>query len=365
MQLQSNAAPHFAKRIVDKQHFNNLRQRVVERVKTLPEQRLSQITTKAIILPLIYFGVYILALQVENYKQFIICYGIMGLMVVVLFVNLIHEACHKNLFRGKFLNNLYVFLFDLLGANSYMWQKRHVKLHHNFTNVIGWDSDIEKSKFLKVHPSDKTKRFNLQTLMFLVYPFFIFNWFMFRDFRDYFNKKSIARKLGPVPALEYFKLFLFKGAFVLYMVVLPAYVTGFPLAKTLLATFVMLLAAGAFALVVLLPPHVNTGNQFPETDENMQLSQSWLLHQLNTTNDVRESNWFTKFVMANFNFHLAHHLFPNISYVYAAEVTEEIKHYCAENNLPYNCFPIKMTFINHYKLIRRNGGAMDILEENM
>lgn len=81
-------------------------------------------------------------------------------------------------------------LFDMIGANSYMWNRRHIRLHHNFTNVSGWNSDIEKSKFLKVHPLDEKK--------------IVHRWhrFLVRDFKDFFNRNMIVRKLGKAPLAE-------------------------------------------------------------------------------------------------------------------------------------------------------------------
>ena len=132
-----------------------------------------------------------------------------------------------------------------------------------------------------------------------------------------------------------------------------------------MALFLLLLTAGLFALTVLLPPHVNTSSQFPQVNDNLELEQSWLMHQLNTTNDVNESNWFTRHIMANSNFHIAHHLFPNISYVYAKEVTAVIKNFNRQAGLPYRSYPLLTTLINHYRLIKINGQGINILEEDM
>jgi linoleoyl-CoA desaturase len=44
--------------------------------------------------------------------------------------------------------------------------------------------------------------------------------------------------------------------------------------------------------------------------------------------------------LGNFNFHVAHHLFPNYSYAYYNEITEEIEEFAKEHNLGYKRFPI-------------------------
>ncbi len=366
MSALHHTSPHYIKNQADDAHFNELRKRVIKALKYLPQSRLRVSRLKALLLPLLYFGLYIFSLFQKSYLIFCSIYFVLGLMVVIMFLNLIHEASHNTLFKNKANNRRFMLLFDMIGASSYMWNKRHLRLHHNFTNVDGWDSDIEKSRFLKVHPaSSKKKGHRYQHLILFIYPLFITNWFLIRDFKDFFNPRMIVRKTGRAPVMQYLKLVFFKLFFVGYLVIIPAILLDFPIVQIALAFFIMLFTAGAFALTVLLPPHVNTENQFPVVDDNMNLSQSWLTHQLNTTNDVSRSNWFTRHVMANSNFHVVHHLFPNISYVYAKEITEVIRQYNQETGLPYRVYPLLTTFKNHYKLIRSNGQAINILEEDM
>ena len=358
--------PQFAKNNSDTAHFAELRKRVHERLLALPANRHRMVTAKAILLPLLYGGLYLLSLQSTSYGLFCLAYVCLGIMLVVLFLNLIHEACHDNLFRSKKANRVYMLLFDAIGANSYMWKKRHIRLHHHFTNVQNWDSDIEKSKFLKVHPHDHDKLLpRYQHLLIFLYPFFITNWFLVRDFKDFFDSRMIVRRLGAVPLVEYGKLFFFKAFFTGYLVGVPLWFTPFTVGQLLIAFLVLLVSAGFFALVVLLPPHVNTTNQFPEAGNDGQLHESWFRHQFLTTNDVQCNNWFSRHVMGNFNYHLAHHLFPNISYVYAPEVTAVIRDYALQQGLPYRSYPLWYTFRAHYRLIRQNGQALDILNEDM
>ncbi len=366
MSNSTQQIPHYTKKPADNEHFKALREQVNQVLKTLPVSRLCISRFKAFFLPAIFLGIYAVAMFQTGYCLFCLAYIFLGFMLIIIFLNLIHEASHNTLFRSKRNNQRYMLLFDMIGANSYMWNKRHLRLHHNFTNVEGWDSDIEKSKFLKVHPQSHRKNGSrYQHFILLLYPLFITNWFLIRDFKDFFLPGMIVRKIGDVPWQEYVKLFFFKLFFIGYLVVIPALITDFSLWQVIFAFFIMLLIAGLFALTVLLPPHVNTGNQFPVTDDEMKLEQSWLMHQLNTTNDVNRSNWFTRHVMANSNFHISHHLFPNISYVYAREVTDAIKKYNLQEGLPYRSYPMFTTFKNHYRLIKTNSRLMNILEEDM
>lgn len=357
--------PVYDSNIKDKNLAADLKSKVFARMKVL-KKRENELIFKAFFFPMLYLGFYLFALSTDNYLTFILCYSLMGLMVVIIFLNLIHEVCHENLFSKKHYNHLYMLIFDVLGANSFIWQKRHVIFHHNYPNVAGWDSDIEKSKFLKVHPNEKGKWLTkYQHYIIVLYPFFLLNWFLVRDFRDFIKHILGKGKFGPIPPIEYVKLFIFKLFFVGYIFLLPIYLTQFSVLEVILAGLLMFIVAGVFGLFVLLPPHVNINNQFPLVEENHTLSNSWLRHQLFTTNDLVEENWFTRYIMANFNFHVAHHLFPKISYLYAKEVTEEIKNFCIENGLAYKSISIWKAFRDHYALIKSNSADESIWEQNM
>lgn len=361
----STIRPTFDQRPQETALFAELREKVEAEIVRIPKLEW-QLYLKAILFPVVYFGIYFFALSVSSYWQFFGLYAILGWMVVLIFLNLLHESAHDNVFPWKWMNNLYLHFFDLIGANSYLWKLRHVVFHHNFPNVMGWDPDIEKSDFLKVHPEDQQKRIKKnKTWIFFLYPFFLLNWFLFRDFKDYFNRSTIVRKLGPIPTKEYLKLFLFKFAFIGYMVLIPKWLTDFSLGQISLALLVFFLVAGTHALVVLLPPHVNTKNDFATTNSNGKLPYSWFVHQLATTNDVDGRNWYFKFVMGNFNCHIAHHLFPKISYLYADKLTDIIRDFCREKNLPYKSISLGSALWEHFVLIKNNGKLVDIWDEDM
>jgi linoleoyl-CoA desaturase len=358
--------PAFLKTTEDERLFAALRKQVQDALNNHPIPASNATLLKAILLPAAFTCLYVAALLSSSLPLFFLCYGTMGFMVVVMFVNLIHEACHNNLFKSKKLNQGYMFLFDLLGANSYIWRKRHIRLHHSYPNVVGWDSDIEKSDFLKVHPGDESKKYvRFQGFLLLLYPLFVTNWFLIRDFKDYFSKKTIVRKLGNVPSVEYYKLFLFKIIFLGYMIGIPIWITPFSTIQILSAVFIFFIATGLFGLMVLLPPHVNVHNEFQTVNDKGNLDRSWLRLQLYSTNDVSGSNWFYSIVMGNFNLHLAHHLFPNISNVQAPLVTKVIRNFCEKNTLPYRSYPLGFAIFGHIRLILQNRRTIDLFEEDM
>ena len=348
--------------------FNQLRKEVHETVRKLEPERKYFIKIKALIFPILYIGCYASALiWGANVNILYACYALLGILLVINFLNLIHEAVHHTLFDSRRLNNWYIHFFDFMGANSYVWKVRHIRLHHNYPNVMGWDSDIDQSDIARIFPHgsfSKMHRYQHLYLPFL-YPFYLFNWLLIRDFKDFFNKEKVIWKVTSIPKVEYVKLFIFKGVFLFYTLVLPVLVLGISIATAITAFLIMVFTASIISLLVLLSPHASTESEFPLPDENGIMPTGWLSHQLRCTNDVKEDNWFTRFFMGCFNYHIAHHLFPAVNHVYYPEVTQIIKRFANEHNLPYRQFPLAVSLKKHYQLLKSNAVTENLFEETM
>lgn len=348
--------------------FHQLRQDVQLLVTKLEPKRNPGILLKAVLFPILYILLYTCLLRWGNNPAVLYAaYVGLGLLLVVIFLNLIHDAVHGTIFKSKQLNEWYVYLFDLMGANSYTWRLRHVRFHHNYPNVSGWDTDIEQSKLARIFPSDERLPVHRYQHLYLplMYLFYLLNWLLVRDFRDFFDKNRTVRKLTDIPAREYVKLFLFKGLFLFTLILLPGIILPVGWGMVLTGFLVMMFTASAFSLIVLLSPHANTQAAFPVPDESNKLPYNWMMHMLKTTNDVSSDNWFTRFWMGCFNFHVVHHLFPNVNHVYYPEVTALLKEYAVRYDLPYRSFSLATSLKHHYNLLKRNGVTEDIFEETM
>ena len=362
--------PSYYKNQDDAKLFSELRTRVNARVAEIPGNRDRLIVVKSVLLPLLYFGSYAVALfNGNNAAVYIGCYVFMAIVLVLIYLNLIHEAAHNNIFKNKKLNRAVLKIFDLIGANSYIWERRHIVSHHAYPNVDGWDTDIEQSGPILIYPHAKPKGVQKyqHLFFFLVYPLYLFNWMFIRDFRDFFDPNRVIQKTGAkIPAKEKVKMVAFKVFYFFYQIAVPVLFFEVTWNLALGAWFLQILIASTFALFVLLPLHALSDNEFPKLDEAGNLPYSWLRHQFEVTNDLTENNTFIRFVLGNFNYHVAHHLFPNISYEYAHEVTDEIKKFAAENNFRYKQFPLFTALRKHYDLLITNATSIgDVMEETM
>ncbi len=127
----------------------------------------------------------------------------------------------------------------------------------------------------------------------------------------------------------------------------------------------MVFTATFFSLIILLSPHANVDHDFPLPDDKNQLPESWFMHQINHTNDVVHDNWFVRFFMGSFNYHVAHHLFPFVGHMYYPEITNALKDEAEKHHLPYKSYTLVHTLVSHYKLLKKNRKVENIFEETM
>jgi linoleoyl-CoA desaturase len=361
---ENTIKPAFAK-TSDDLLFQQLKKEVHETVKSLAPHKQLQITLKAILFPLMYVFTYLAAIRFgEDPAIYYTCYFILGLLLVLNFLNLIHEAVHGTLFRNKRLNNWYVHFFDLMGANSYIWKIRHTRFHHNYPNVMGWDTDFEQSPIARVFPHGPFSSMHKYQHIYLplIYPLYLLNWLLVRDFKDFFNKKQIVWKAVNIPSIEYVKLVVFKGIFIGYTIILPWFLLNISWAQAIGGFLVMVFTASIVSLLVLLSPHASTESEFPVPDNEGKMPTPWYVHQLSCTNDVKEDNFFTRFFMGCFNYHIAHHLFPSVNHVYYPEITQIIQQFAEKNNLPYRQFSLLTSL---YLLLKNNAFHENIFDETM
>ena len=311
--------------------FTELQEEVSRLVHKLRRKKHRIIQLKILLFPALYAGTYtVLLLQGEDPVVFYLAYIFLGLFLLLNFLNLIHDAVHGVTFKKhRQWNKIFLYLFDLLGANSYIWKIRHLRLHHAFPNIMGWDSDLEQSPLVRIFPQSSRKKIQRYQHIYLpfLYPLYLFNWLLIRDFKDYFGKNRIVQQVVEIPKREYLKLFFFKFIFFGYIMVVPKYTLGVSWWAVLAGFILLMFTASITSLLVLLSPHASIESEFPQRDGQGKLPHTWFMHQLLCTNDVSNDNFFVRFFMASFNYHIVHHLFPYIHHSYYPEITENIERF--------------------------------------
>ena len=76
----------------------------------------------------------------------------LGLTVVAIGFNVMHDASHEAYSERRFVNRLMAKSLDLVGGSSYFWHWKHNVFHHTFVNVAGYDTDINLAGLGRLTP---------------------------------------------------------------------------------------------------------------------------------------------------------------------------------------------------------------------
>lgn len=314
---------------------------------------------KAVCLFLVYWFFYGLMLLTGNHAiALLLFYVLMGVTMIVLFVNSIHDAAHQSAFRNKKLNLLFVKTLELFGGNSFIWVKRHNMLHHPYPNIQDWDIDIKQSRIARIFPNTVLKHYHRyqHIYLFFLYPFYTLNWLFVRDFKDFFGEKgNILKRVVVIPRLEYFKLFFFKAFNIFYLLLVPYWVLDKSFATVFLVWLTMHLVASMVGVVALVCTHTDEHAQFPEAPTDGKMQVSWAIHQISVTKDFSANSKLATFMYGGFTHHVAHHLFPHIAHTYYPYITPLIQRYAREYGIQYKSYPVMKAIRSHFLLLKNSG----------
>lgn len=302
-----------------------------------------------------YFSIYLFQ---ENVPVLFLVYAFLGGWSVLLGLNIGHDAAHNAIFKKKSSNELLLYIFEILGTNSYNWKNRHIGAHHVFPNVMDHDSDIQQTNLVKIFPKDKHRAFHVFQFLYMpiLYMLYILRWVLYRDFKDMKSEKIGTFNNSNYPKKEIFKLIFFKLIYISYMIILPAYVLDYSFLNLLFAFLILTVFGSLVITMVLLSTHVGEDANFPEPDENGVLPHSWSYHQVLTAADFGTESWMLNQLFGGFNHHVIHHLFPNICHVHYPQLTPILKQLALKHNLLYRHKKYLLTaMFSHFKLLFRNG----------
>lgn len=307
---------------------------------------------------LIYILIYVGIFQFGSNHVFLYsAFAIMGSLSVLLGLNIGHDAAHNALFRNSKINRISLFVFELLGTNSYNWVNRHLGAHHMFPNIMDYDSDVQQTNLVKIFPNDKhlnIHRFQ-HFYMPVIYLFYIARWLIYRDFKDVFLKRIGVYDNSNYPRVQIVKMIFFKLLYISQMVIIPMLVLDLSIGTSLLAFFILTVSGSAVIALVLLSTHVSEDACFPEPDENNILPHSWSYHQVLTAADFATNNKVINFLFGGFNHHVIHHLFPHVCHVHYPKLTPILVEMTKKYGLTYRSHnSLLNAVISHFKLLKNN-----------
>lgn len=290
---------------------------------------------------------------------------IMGLGVAGIGMSVMHDANHGAYSSKKTINRLIGRMLDVVGGNATNWKIQHNLLHHTFTNVHGMDSDIENGGLMRFNEHQQRKKFHKYQHWYawILYGFLTVQWMVYKDFLQMieFRQKNLDKAMPRTFWKEYTIMLLTKLFYYGYMVVIPLILLPFAWWQILIGIFVMQFTTGFTLATTFQLAHVMPQTVFPLPNEENNMEQNWMVHQLATTTDFAQNNKLISWYIGGLNFQVEHHLFPNICHIHYNKLAKIVEETAREYNMPYNNIPSLWTALKEHGKILKEMGSKEIV----
>lgn len=252
--------------------------------------------------------------------------------------NVCHDAIHGAYSSKKWVNKSLGLIFNLIGANAYVWSITHNKIHHTYTNIPDHDEDIEVAPgLIRLSPLDEYKphmRYQHYYAFFL-YGLASLSWVLRKDYVKFFQKKIGQYDNTNHHKIEYFNLFFFKAVYYTISIVLPLTLLDITWWQFLIGFFALHLTKGLIMGLVFQLAHVVEGTNFPFPNDQGNIQEAWAVHQMQTTANFARKNKLANILCGGLNFQIEHHLFPQICHTHYVKISEIVKETAEEHGIAY------------------------------
>jgi linoleoyl-CoA desaturase len=316
--------------------------------------------TKTVTLVSLYVGSYGLIVSgVPRLPWMWLCCLVMGIAMAGIGFAVTHDALHGAYSAIPRVNRFLGHAFAALGANPYIWKLTHNNIHHTYTNVQGYDEDLEVSPLIRLSPHTPHRaihRFQ-HVVAFFAYSFATLFWVFVKDYK-YF----LMTDLGPYrakkhPLSEWLLLFVGKAIYYFMMIALPLLVLEITWWQFLIGFLTLHLSAGLILGVVFQLAHVVEPTAHLRKEETGPFKRAtWIVHQMMTTNNFARGNGLLSWYVGGLNYQIEHHLFPRICHVHYGKLSPIVEAAAAKHGIPYHCHATLWQAIrSHHRMLRIYG----------
>lgn len=292
---------------------------------------------------------------VEGEVNFVLSYMLYGFVSVLFAFNFSHDFSHNTIFKSKRLNHIcFTLIYTLVGAHAEAWKQRHVNSHHFAPNVEGYDSDLEITKLIRVLDSSEHMWYHKFQHIYapIAYTSYSLFWIFIKDFVILFSDDEYTDKKGLKYHLSFWTQ---KISYIHIILVLPLLFAAQHWSIILLGFFFMHLSQSLFLLFTFFMTHHVEKTHYPTTDDQGNISTSWFMNQMQSSNDMHPFSLTANFILGGFNNHIAHHLFPHIHHIHYPKLNKILYQILEANDIQPNQTSYIGGIVSHIRLLKRLG----------
>lgn len=266
-------------------------------------------------------------------------WAVMGIAMSGIGLAVMHDANHGAYSNNQRTNNIVGYVLNLIGGYHINWKIQHNVLHHSFTNVEGYDEDIEKQGIVRFSPTQERKKFFRFQIFYVpfLYGILTLYWFVFKDIEQInrYSKMGLLKAQGLTLKRALTEIIFNKIWYLILTILLPIFLMDFPWWQTLLGFVLMNFIAGMVLALIFQSAHVIEETDFYEVDENGCVENNWAIHQMRTTANFAGNSVVFSWFVGGLNYQIEHHLFPNICHVHYKDISKIVKATAKEFDVPY------------------------------
>ncbi|MFY0685908.1 MAG: acyl-CoA desaturase [Cyclobacteriaceae bacterium] len=292
---------------------------------------------------------------------------IMGFGMSGIGLSIMHDACHGSYSSNARVNKFIGFILNFIGGYPMNWRIQHNVLHHTYTNVEGYDEDIDKKGLLRLSPNQPHNSANKYQAFYapFLYGLMTFYWLVAKDFDQLkrYSQMDLVKPQGTTTTKALIEIIFNKTWYLGLTVVLPFMVLDVAWWVILGGFFTMQFICGLILAFIFQPAHVIPETQFFIPDENNSVENNWAIHQLLTTANFANGSTVFSWLVGGLNYQIEHHLFPNICHVHYRDLSKIVKQTAQEFNIPYYHHKTFFSALRQHFALLNDLGAGKGLEE--
>lgn len=281
---------------------------------------------------------------------------VLGVATAQIGFNIQHDAGHQAFSERRWVNKCMAMTLDMIGGSSYVWHWKHAHFHHTYTNVDGYDSDINLGALARFSPQQKRHWHHRwqHVYLWVLYGLTAVSWHLHDDFRDVITG-TIGKRRFPRPRGKDLAVFVI-GKLVFFTLALGLPLMFHSLGAVLLCYGVAAVVAGLLLALVFQLAHAVEEAAFPAPHAPGRMDTPWAIHQLETTANFSRHSRVITWLVGGLNFQVEHHLFPRICHIHYPAISAVVEATCREHGVPYHAnSSFGAGLASHYRWLKRMG----------
>jgi len=249
----------------------------------------------------------------------------------------------------------------MLGMSGFRWRIKHNVWHHTYTNIAGFDDDVETYGLMRLTPRAPWKPLYKSGLYF---PAGVrLDWLRFHHagLHDGLDRQVDANHVLPKDEVRPTRSRSGGGKLSYFTLMLALPLLVFPWWQVLIGFLIVMLWVGLVMGVIFQLAHINGDAAFPEPVGIRSTStMSGLCTRSRRRWNFAPHNWLLNFYIGGLNYQIEHHLLPHICHLNYPRLAPIVRATCEEFGISYHCYATwREAFANHWRELRLLGRVLN------